>query len=189
MRLFTGIALPSEVTDKLAGVLNDLKPTARINWSPVPNLHITCKFIGRWPEDRLPEMEAALKGVGADGPIPITVSRFGFFPNPHRPHSLFSGVQAGSALPELVSAIDHALAPLGCAVETREYHPHVTLARIKGTADLIALREHIAQIANPDFGSFEAREFHLYSSQPGPRGSVYTKLATYDLMREKNENA
>ena len=189
MRLFTGIALAPEVSERLAAILDELKPSARLNWSPVPNLHITCKFIGQWPEDRLPEMEAALKGVAADGPIPITVARFGFFPNPHRPHSLFAGVQAGPALPELVSAIDRALAPLGCPIEARDYRPHVTLARIKGTADLITLREHIAQIADPDFGSFEAREFHLYSSQPGPRASTYTKLATYDLMREKNQNA
>jgi 2'-5' RNA ligase len=41
---------------------------------------------------------------------------------------------------------------------------------------------------NIDFGSFTAREFHLYLSQPTPHGSVYTKLATYDLVREQNTN-
>ena len=36
------------------------KPLARINWSPVDNLHITTKFIGEWPEARLDEIKRAL---------------------------------------------------------------------------------------------------------------------------------
>jgi len=76
--------------------------------------------------------------------------------------------------------------PLGCQPETRAFHPHVTLARVKPGSDLRTVRRHIAAMTGFDLGSFAAREFHLYLSQPGPQGSVYTKLATYDLVREKN---
>ncbi len=58
-------------------------------------------------------------------------------------------------------------------------------ARIKANADIRSLREHIAAVSDFDFGSFDGHEFHLYESRPSARGSVYTKLATYDLMREK----
>lgn len=187
MRLFTGIALAPDVEERLAKVLAELRPSARINWSPVENLHITLRFIGTWPDERLSEMKAALGNALVTGAIPIRVSQFGYFPNPHRPHSLFAGVQAGVGLPELVGAIDRALAPLGLAPEDRQYHPHVTLARIKGNADVRNLRSKIAGLTDFEFGTFEAREFHLYLSQPQAHGSVYTKLATYDLMREKNE--
>jgi 2'-5' RNA ligase len=95
-------------------------------------------------------------------------------------------VQAGEKkLTELAASIDHALLPLGLAAETRAYRPHVTLARIKANADIQGLREHIAAMSDFDFGSFDAHEFHLYESKPSARGSVYKKLATYDLMREK----
>ncbi len=185
MRLFTGIALAPAVTEKIDAALTELRPTARINWSPLENLHITCKFIGTWHEERLNDLKTALNATAHTGPIAIRISRFDFFPNPHHPHSFFVGVQAAPALAALAGAIDHALLPLGLAAETRAYHPHVTLARIKPNTDIRNLREHIAATADFDFGSFEATEFHLYESTPSARGSVYKKLATYDLMREK----
>jgi len=181
MRLFTGISLAPNVAERLSEVLSELKPTACINWSPVGNLHITCRFIGAWPEDRLPELMTSLAAIPAGGPISITVSQFGYFPNPHRPHSLFAGVQEGPELRDLAAAMG--------SQEDREFHPHVTLARIKGTTDLKVLRERIAAMNDFNFGTFEAHEFHLYSSVPTPGGSVYTKLASYDLMREKRTNS
>jgi len=184
MRLFTVIALSPNVIDSLSSTLNDLRPTARVNWSPVENLHITLRFIGEWPEDRLSVLTAALATVVIAGPVPIAVSQFGFFPNPRHPHSFFAGVHSGPALTELASAIDRTILPLGLAPEIRPYRPHVTLARIKATHDIRGLREQIAGMTDFDFGSFEALAFHLYQSKPGAGGSVYTKLATYDLMRE-----
>jgi 2'-5' RNA ligase len=185
MRLFTGIALAPAVVEKISAALTELRPTARVNWTPPENLHITCRFIGAWHEDRLKDLKTTLDTVAHTAPIAIGVSRFGFMPNPHRPHFLFAGVQATPGLAALVNSLDDALQPLGLAAETRAYHPHVTLARIKANADIRGLREHIAAMSDFDFGSFAAHEFHLYESRPSDRGSVYTKLATYDLMREK----
>jgi len=176
MRLFTGIALAPEVLDRLSSLLHELQPLAHVNWSPVENLHITCKFIGSWPDDRLDEMKSALAGVKCSGAIPLTVSQLRFFP-----HSFFAGVQAESALPELAAAIESAIVPLGVAREDRAYTPHVTLARIKRGTDSRNLRKRVAELENADFGSFDARGFHLYLSKPGPHKSTYTKLATYHL--------
>ena len=182
MRLFTGIALAPNVIAKLTATLDELRPTAHLNWTPIGNLHITSRFIGEWPEDRLTELTTALETVALAGPIPVSVSRFGFFPNSHQPHSLFAGVQAGPELAQLAGAIGSVLPPR----ESRPYQPHVTLARIKTGNDIRALREHIAGMTNFDFGAFRATSFHLFLSTPGDRGSVYTQLATYDLMREKH---
>jgi len=185
MRLFTGLALDPAVTTKLAALLDALRPTATVHWSPVENLHITTKFIGAWPDDRLPALQAALSAINFPGPIPIAVSRFGFFPNPHQPNSFFAGVQASTALTDLADTIDRTLTSLGCAPETKPYRPHVTLARIKRNPDIRELREHIAAMTDFNFGAFHTTAFHLYLSQPTSSGSTYTKLATYDLMREK----
>ncbi len=161
---------------------------APIRWSPVENLHITLKFIGGWPKARLGELESALSAVRVAGQVPIRVSGFGFFPNPRHPHSFFAAVQAGPALAELATAIEHVLRPLGLEPEAREYHPHITLARTNGAGDLRGLRAHIAATPDSEFGTFDAAQFHLYLSQPGARGSVYPKLRTYDLMRETDDN-
>ena len=48
MRLFTGLDLSGDVLANLANLLARLRPSARIRWTPVENLHITTKFIGEW---------------------------------------------------------------------------------------------------------------------------------------------
>jgi 2'-5' RNA ligase len=189
VRLFTGIAIDPRVLDKLGGLLDKMRPFARLNWSPVENLHITSKFIGEFAEQRLPELKQVLGEISPPGLISINVSRFGFFPNPHHPRVLFAGVHAGPQLTALARSLDEALVPLGCPREERPYSPHLTLAKIKNE-NIRDLREHIASMTDTDFGSFDAVDFHLYLSKPGPRGSVYTKLASYPLAgRETARNA
>ncbi len=96
MRLFTGIAISHHVLERLARVLEELRPLAPLNWSPVENLHITSKFIGEWPEERLSELQAALENISPPSGFEMTIAGFGYFPNPRRPRTLFAGVQAGS---------------------------------------------------------------------------------------------
>jgi RNA 2',3'-cyclic 3'-phosphodiesterase len=182
MRLFTGIALPARVLNNVAGVLKQLRSLAPLNWSPVENLHITTKFIGEWQEDRLMELEEALENLNPPGGFEIRIADFGYFPNPHHPRTLFAGVYSGPALPELATAIDEALRPLGVASESRPYSPHLTLARIN-KENIRELREHMAIMTNLDFGTFQVSEFHLYLSVPnrGRQGAVYTPLTTYPL--------
>jgi len=183
MRLFTGLSLAPSVIEKLSAVLEQLRRTAPIQWSPIDNLHITCRFIGAWPEERADDIRAALKTVTVAAPVPIAISRFGFFPTPSSALPLRR--RAGRATtPNARVRNRSGAAATGLAAETRPYSPHVTLARIKAEDDIRALRERIAAITDFDFGSFEAREFHLYESILSARGSVYTKQATYDLMRE-----
>ena len=61
MRLFTGIDLREDVRERLERLLTHLRPCAHLKWSPVYNLHVTLKFIGEWPEEKLPQLETALR--------------------------------------------------------------------------------------------------------------------------------
>ena len=176
MRLFTAIDLPPEIIQRLDRLITDLRPLANINWSPAANLHITTKFIGQWPEERLPELNRALGAIGGRAPIAIRVAGVGFFPNQKSPRVFWAGVQASSELARLAEDIDQALEKLCVAPETRAYSPHLTLARIKQPSQAAPLRKKLGQ---PDFGSFLADRFYLYLSKPNPAGSVYTKLSEF----------
>jgi RNA 2',3'-cyclic 3'-phosphodiesterase len=121
MRLFTGVDLPEDVREKLERLLMHLRPCAHLKWSPVYNLHVTLKFIGEWPEEKLPELGGALRGLVARDPIPAEVKGLGWYPNPHHPRVFWVGVQGGEALPALVKDIDAATAPLGIAAEDRAF--------------------------------------------------------------------
>jgi 2'-5' RNA ligase len=182
MRLFVGLDLPEDVVGNLEKLLDRLRPTARIAWSPPANLHITTKFIGEWPEERLDELKSALAGLGSRPPIAVAIRQVGFYPNPHSPRVFWCGIDA-PGLGELAADTDRATSALGIASEKRAFSPHLTLARIKERLDLTALRESVAALESLDFGSFQANGFWLYRSQPRRTGSVYTKLAEFPLTK------
>lgn len=180
MRLFVGLDLPETVAGSLNYLLDQLRPTAPLRWSPVRNLHITTKFIGEFPEERLPELNKVLATVHSPS-IEIAIRGLGWFPNPHSPRVLFAAVRAPQALADLAAATDAATAALGVEKEKRAYSPHLTLARIEDHANLSALRQSIAALPSDEFGQFTATAFHLYLSKMQPGGSVYSKLSSFAL--------
>ena len=182
MRLFTALDLSAEVTGNLERLLDRLRPAASIQWSPTANLHITTKFIGEWPEERLDELQAALAALPSRASIPVHIRKVGFFPNPHAPRIFWCGIEA-AGLDLLAAETDRATSALGIACETRAYSPHLTLARIKQSPDVQPLREAIVALPSLDFGRFEARSFFLYRSDLRATGSVYTKLAEFPFSK------
>lgn len=182
MRLFTALDLPPSISQALAAAVNQLRPTAAVNWSPEANWHITTKFLGEFPEARLPELVSALAQLEPTGEIALQVSRLGWFPNPHRPRVLFAGIQ--SPAPEGLARLrflhlrtDAICGKLGVPLEEKAFSPHLTLARIKDQTPVDQLRRAIAELPSQDFGSFVATKQYLYASQPGAGGSIYHKLS------------
>ncbi|MBM3785949.1 MAG: RNA 2',3'-cyclic phosphodiesterase [Acidobacteria bacterium] len=180
MRLFTAVDIPADVRGRLTELLEEFRPVARLRWSRPENLHVTTKFIGEWPENRLAELETVLKRVQG-APFPVQIEGFGWFPNPHHPRALFAGVRAPEALPELARATGDACAAVGIELEKKRYHPHVTLARVSAEDGLAELRRAIAVRERAEFGGFQARSFALFASKMGPGGSNYTKLKEFAL--------
>jgi 2'-5' RNA ligase len=173
MRLFTGIAPTPEVVSNVVTRMESI--FSRVRGVPKENLHITTKFIGQWPDARVAELQDALSKLQPPHAFRIRIAGLGLFPG-----TLYAQVLAGPELRDLASGIDTALEPLGCARENRPFTPHLTLARLKHE-NIGELRQMITNMADTDFGSFEATEFHLYLSKPVPRGSVYSKLSTWRL--------
>jgi len=182
MRLFTGLDLPQDVTARLEHLLEQLRPSARIQWSRPANLHITTKFIGEWPEDRLDELKGKLAALEPRDPIAVHIRKVGFFPSPYSPRVFWCGIEA-AGLDRLAAATDQATAALGIASEKRDFSPHLTLARIKERLNLQSLREAVAALPSLDFGRFTADRFFLYLSRLHPTGSVYTKLAEFTFSK------
>jgi RNA 2',3'-cyclic 3'-phosphodiesterase len=178
MRLFTAVDIPDSIKDSLAKTIERLRPFADLKWTNVDKLHITTKFIGEWRQDRMPEMTAALRGVGSPGAMFIAVRGIEWIPDARHPRMLWAGVEAAPGLASLATETEEALRALGVAVEDRKYSPHLTLARIRDHAVATALRPAIEPERQIDFGSFTASAFCLYLSQDGR----YTKLAEFSLV-------
>lgn len=180
MRLFVAIDIPDSVRAALDAFQRLLRPMAKLNWSPAANMHITTKFIGEWPEDRIAEVTQALSTVRVAGPLEIRVKGIGWFPSERRPRVLWAGVDGGEPLQTLARATEQAVAALGVPLEERSFSPHLTLARIREAVSLEALHETLRGLSSGgdlDFGAFRASRFVLYLSG----GGKYMRLAEFSL--------
>ncbi|MBI3668113.1 MAG: RNA 2',3'-cyclic phosphodiesterase [Acidobacteria bacterium] len=183
MRLFTALDLSQEVFENLQRLLNKLRPAARLRWSRPESLHLTLKFIGEWPEEKLEALCEMLQGVPAPAPFEVQVSGVGFFPNAKAPRVFWAGIAACPELSQLAGEVDRALEPLGVAREARPYSPHLTLARIQERAPLDGLHRAIQAIPSLDFGRFTPDRFYLYQSRLVSGGSVYTRIREFPWSR------
>lgn len=175
MRLFVGLDLPSAVLRATHASIAALRPiTPHVRWSPTDNLHITIKFIGEWPSDRLDLLKDALSTVPRPGPIPIHITGFGWFPG----RAFWAGVKAGDALRTFAHETNVAMSKLGVAPETRQYNPHVTLATFNARTNVAALHRAVEHSPPQDLGRFSAESFYIFSVSSGPR---YTKIAEFPL--------
>jgi 2'-5' RNA ligase len=162
----------------LRALVDRLRPLAKLAWSPAEKLHVTTKFIGEWPEERLGELGRALQSIPLAGPIDISVRGLGWFPNPKNPRVFWAGIDASPKLAELARSTDAATAALGVPSETREFSPHLTLARRRDPVPIANLRAEVEQLATNDFGTFRAESFFLYLSKDGR----YSKLEEFPLV-------
>jgi 2'-5' RNA ligase len=82
----------------------------------------------------------------------------------------------------LRDAIEELLEELGVEPEQRNFHPHLTLARLRPEAPLDKITGFLS--ANNLFKAeaIPITEFHLYSSVLMPAGAVHTKEVSYSLL-------
>ena len=181
VRLFTGVSIAPAVIESLDRLLGSLRPKARLQWTPPANFHVTTKFLGEWPAEKLQSVVDALQAMPKPAAFTLEIERLGFFPNAYSPRVLWAGVRAPQNLTQLARDTDRVLSAIGVPAEKRSYSPHLTLARIKPDSPLTAIRDVLEANAAASFGPTPVNEFHLYLSRPASGGSVYEKLATFAL--------
>lgn len=185
MRLFVALQIPQQTRSALAELTASLAPACRrARWSRPEGMHLTLKFIGEVASDQVKRIATALAGVRAPSTIEILFRGVGFFPSARHPRVFWAGVEAGPHLAELAAGIERVLEPLEIVRETREFRPHLTLARFKSENGLPALHSALERMQKEsgavfDFGGATFDEFHLIESKLRPQGAVYSTLETF----------
>src|ERR1700741_4536647 len=154
VRLFVALQISEEIRTAMVALGHKLKPLDDSwKWTRTENLHVTLKFLGEIPSDKLESVRQALRGVPGEWPIEVKFSRLGFFPNEWRPRVLWGGMETGQRLPALGTAIEGALAKVGVPRDEREFTPHLTLARNKSGSISQNLRETITKLSMLELGT------------------------------------
>lgn len=188
MRLFVALDFPDAVRQAVRDLIARLKPACRsARWVRPEAMHITLKFIGEVDAEKLTSIRSALAPVHSAAPVEMQFRGLGFFPNERRPRVLWCGVEASLNLAELAAAVERALVPLGIPAESRDFVPHLTLARFQAEGgsrrDVEALVRAAGELKSYDFGRTRETGFHLIESVLKPAGAEYKRLETFNLLK------
>jgi 2'-5' RNA ligase len=180
IRTFIAHPVPEEWKNKFLESAETLNQNlqSKIAWVKPENIHFTLKFIGEISEESVPQIDSALKEIPFK-PFEISAGPAGFFPDPLNPRIIWIGLTNGSKeICDNAITIDNKLAELGFEKNTKPYHAHLTLGRVKKRAkdNWADLAEKISRIPLP---VCTVTEFALYQSTLTPSGPIYTKLKAY----------
>jgi 2'-5' RNA ligase len=190
VRLFVAVEVPAAVRDDLAALVNELRAleskssAKRLRWVRPENLHVTLKFIGSVPPEKLDVICAELSRVRSDRPVELRFRGLGFFPSAKRPRVLWAGMAASPNLAAIAGDIDKRLAKLEIPAEERAFTPHLTLARCERSGISPALHAAVEKNAAREFGELRTNKFHLIESKLKPSGAEYTTLQSFVFAAE-----
>ncbi|MFN8722981.1 MAG: RNA 2',3'-cyclic phosphodiesterase [Rhodospirillales bacterium] len=178
IRAFVALDLPPAVKATLA----DLQAgVAGARWTDPADLHLTLRFVGEVPEDRLEEVHLALDEIRAPA-FDLTLEGVGQFGQGARSRLLWAGVAASPALAHLQAKVESAVVRAGEPAETRRFTPHVTLARLDRQAHPDRLRRFVEGNALLRAGPMPVDRFVLFESRPGSGRPRYLPLQDYPLL-------
>ncbi len=185
MRAFVALDLPEPIRAGLARMQGEFRAAAGrpdsndLRWARPEGIHLTLKFLGEISGEQVKSVTAALGRIGAFRPFEVEVKGLGFFPDARRPRVFWAGVEAGETLAELAERVERALEAAGFAPETRPFHPHLTLVRIKTPRPQPGLEALARRYGEASWGRFAVSEFFLFESRLGPSGATYRKVARF----------
>jgi len=177
VRLFVAVYPPRELQERMW----EMGRYVEGSWKrePAEKLHLTLKFLGEIPEQRLKDVDEALKSIKHPS-FTVELRGVGVFPSRERPRVIWVGARA-RGLHTLRELVEDALLPLGIPREWRDFVPHVTLGRAKGRVDVSEL---FKKYEGKHVGSFDVKEFYLVRSVLKPGGSEYTIIRRYPLENQ-----
>lgn len=138
MRTFVAVNVSSDTTKAAQRMMRQIDETEiGAKCVRTSSMHIALKFLGEVQIEETPEICKAV-GRAAQGMLSFMIECGGLdaFPERSRPRTVWMGVQTGvTALRQLQQRVDDETRHIGYHGETRQFHPHLTLARIRSTAE------------------------------------------------------
>ncbi len=188
MRLFVAINIDPSLKVPLGEIQEKLKATAApVSWVKKDNVHFTLKFLGETEAGRLSALREAF-GFALAGvrPFPLSLAGLGTFPLKGRPRVIWIGIQQGAEeVKRIRGRIDETLLPLGFPRESRPFHPHLTIGRVKNVGRLDPLLASLRALDIGEVGRMQVESVELMQSELHPAGAIYTPVETVLLTEGK----
>ena len=184
-RAFIALSLPEPLCEHLQGIQRCLSDHGvRARWVRPESMHLTLKFLGQLPLDKVAAVIATLDQVTDDcPPLQLTAAEVGGFPQRNRPRVLWMGIGGEhDRLRRMQQAIEAGLAPLGWLPEKRPFQGHLTLARAKGRRPLEkGVGDILTQCTPRETMTFQADCLTLFRSRLQPGGAIHNPIKQWIL--------
>ena len=186
-RLF--IAIDVVPDEQFLAVYNKLKSHTtkldKINWVTPDLMHITLKFLGETPIEKIPAIIENLQIACKDTlPFAINIGRIGLFGSRYQPRVLWVGVNDAETLQTLHHSIEKQMRKLGFTRNIGNFVPHLSLARINKIDDKKRFIQHIEQNQIAQIQQITVKEIILYESMLDSRIPVYEKIAEVQIDKK-----
>lgn len=179
MRTFIAIEIPKNIKNKLYNSFNkERERTEGVKWVEEKNLHITLKFMGEIEENKIPLISEVLEEVQDKfKTFEVYLKEAGAFPDLRFPRVLWVGIHPEEKIKEIFDFVEKKLEKTGIPREKRNFHPHITVARVKKRGKI--------NFEKKNFGDdFKIKKIVLFKSELNPEGPVYTPLKEVELKNE-----
>ena len=183
IRTFIAIDVPQDVKQNIRNCQLKLATAAgvRVAWTKAVGIHLTLKFIGDVERETIPQVIRSVELSAAKfDTIKLTTTIAGGFPNVRRPRVLWLGVEGNNILIQLQQDIDKSLGDLGFLRDSKKFHPHLTVGRVKSLDRDSDLPRMFEDVEFPEV-SWEAEAVNVMSSVLKPSGAEYSVLASCPL--------
>jgi 2'-5' RNA ligase len=187
VRLFIAINLPEATRREIAAATAPLRESApELTWVRETHLHLTIKFLGEQPAERVEEIKSSILTVAArHRELTMGLSGIGAFPNFRRARVVWMGVAQEPRLELLHHDIEVACDGLGVEMEGRPFRPHLTLARVKGIQPEERMRVLARTAKKTDYATdVVVQSIDLMHSDLTPAGPKYTTVVAAPLRRQ-----
>jgi RNA 2',3'-cyclic 3'-phosphodiesterase len=172
-RLFTGLELPQKLVDRLAMLRGKL---AGARWIDPELYHMTLRFAGDINDTTAAYFASALSEIDF-GSFELQLTGLGSFGG-NKPRALWVGIKPCEPLLRLQKAHERAARLAGLPPETRNFMPHITLARLRDTRPQ-AVAEYLSYFGGFMAEPFTIDQFVLFSSRANQGGGPYIVEAVY----------
>ena len=188
LRLFVAIPMPEAVRNEITGIQQELQrlvPPAAVRWTKPEQFHLTFRFLGNVPLERVAALQEAVNAVCRGSPaLRLRAQGVGFFPNTRSPRVIWAGVNDGDGrLADLQKKIEAAVQPFTREPGTERFAGHVTLGRVKSLKrpEIEELAAHAQAAKDRLFGEWTANEVAIIQSRLSPAGAQHSLLVAIGL--------
>jgi 2'-5' RNA ligase len=198
-RLFVSVDLDG-LAEGVAAVQELFRDASGLSFTDPEQAHVTLKFLGDTPEDRVADLVAELERAVEDSgvaPFEVEFGGLGVFPSLDYISVVWLGVRGseatagssdgpegarsgGAELTALHETVEERTVAMGFEAADHEFTPHVTLARMQHAGGTQLVQE-VVEERDPDVGTLHVEEVRLTESVLTDAGPLYTTVESFPL--------